>query len=162
MASIVNDFWSPFLSNKKRETALQNVEKVILGLMGKIENNEHPARAAERWQIDRRELRRKALQLVVSLPKTCQDSDASRAEWIARLLLAVQALSLTFPVGQSEKTFFKKPRTNSWAEPLLEEGTVSCSCSTIHQVKGKEFESVCVVIPPDRSPENNTTSTPLN
>ncbi len=156
MADIVNDFWSPFLSNKKREAALQSTEKIILGLMGKIEDNEHPARAAERCHIDRRELRRKALQLVVSLPKTCQDSDASRSEWIAFLLSAVQRLSLSFPAGHSERTFFRKPKSNSWADPLLVEGVVSCSCSTIHQVKGKEFEAVCVVLPPDRPPGNNT------
>ena len=157
MASIVNDFWSPFLSNKRREAALQSAEKIVLGLMEKIESNEHPVRAAERWHIDRRELRRKALQLVVSLPRTCQDSDNGRKAWVDRLFVAVQQLSLDFPAGRSERSFFRSPRSNTWAAPLLEEGVVSCSCSTIHQVKGKEFEAVCVVIPPDRSPENNTT-----
>lgn len=157
IAGIVNDFWSPVLSNKKREAALQNAEKMILGLMGRIENNEHPARAAERCNIDKRELRRKALQLVVSLPKTCQDSDNDRMSWISRLWEAVQGLSLDLPTGRSERSFFPRPRLNDWAAPLLGEGSVSCSCSSIHQVKGREFEAVCVVLPPDRSPENNTT-----
>ena len=30
-------------------------------------------------------------------------------------------------------------------------------CSTVHEAKGKQFDAVVVVIPPDRAPANHTT-----
>jgi len=156
MARVVNQFWSPFSSNREKESVLRDTEKIILRLMGKIDRNEHPVRATERHGIEKRELRRKALELITALPPVCSDSDEGKTEWLNRLHVAIQQLSLEFPAGRSEKTFFPRTRKSSWAEHLRRGTFLHCPCKTIHHVKGKEFKAVCVVIPPDRAPDNNT------
>ena len=48
IARAIGAFWSSSVSGSKREASLRIVDRMILDLMGKVESEESPARAAER------------------------------------------------------------------------------------------------------------------
>jgi superfamily I DNA/RNA helicase len=149
MARAVGEFWSASATGHGREASLVSVEKLLLGLMGKIEAHELPTRAIERHGIDRRWLRRIAFELVMSVPKSCNSTSEGPAEWLAALHGSVKDLELSCPLKTSERTFFKSPPKTNWSKHLHQENTTGLRCSTIHEAKGREFDAVCVVIPPD-------------
>lgn len=158
LAKSISVYWSKSSTGRDKESCLRNAEKLLLSMMDKLEKNEHPSRAAERHSIDPRELRRKAITLISSVPPVCVDSEDSRTEWLSILHSTVQNMSIQLPIGKSVKNFFPNRTTSKW--PHLLQGTDEnlCLCSTIHQVKGKEFDAVCVVLPTDRAPDNNTST----
>ncbi len=156
LAQAVGGFWSSFGSNRAREGALRTVEKIILGLMGKLQDYELPSRAAERHGINTRWLRRTALQLVMRLPRSCPDTTQGCNLWLEALRSEIRRLGLNYPPRVSESTFFPQPRTLGWHKHLTQTESINLRCSTIHEAKGRQFEAVCVVIPPDTPGYNHT------
>lgn len=149
MARAIGTFWSSSASNRARESALRFVERTILDLTGQIDEGEVPSRAAERRGIDSRWLRRNALQLITSVPKTCADTDDDRTVWISALHREVLRLGLAYRPGTSERRYFPNRAGAEWQCLLATGNTPEIRSATIHEAKGKEYGAVCVVIPPD-------------
>jgi DNA helicase-2/ATP-dependent DNA helicase PcrA len=125
-------------------------------LMGKVQVYELPSSAAQRHGIDLRWLRRTSLQLVMRLPRSCPDSVEGCNQWLDTLRTEIKRLELDYPPRVSEKTFFPQPRTPGWHEHLSRSDSATLRCSTIHEAKGRQYEAVCVVIPPDTAGFNRT------
>lgn len=119
LARSVGEFWSPCATSRSRESVLLTVERLLLDLMGHWEDGEHPTRLAERLGLNRRQLRRQALELVMRLPQTCDDSDSARGSWLAAVHILVEGLSLVLPSGQTVRGYFRRPSGNChWSEHL--------------------------------------------
>jgi DNA helicase II / ATP-dependent DNA helicase PcrA len=157
LARTLGEFCSPSATGRSRESAVLKVERLVLELMGHWqEDDHHPSRVAERVKIDRRQLRRQALQLLMKLPTKCEDSENGRTAWMGSAQGEVENLGLTPPRGTTVRRFFARPRGGKWARHLQPPELTHLACSTIHEAKGKEFEAVCVVLRPDRAPDNHT------
>lgn len=156
MARQVGALWSSSASNRTRETALRTVEKMVLKLMGRIESDEIPARAAERHGMNARWLRRTALELIMRLPRSCDDSDAGRASWVTTLHEETDRLRLQYAANTSARRYFPQPRRPDWSKHLQQSGDLRLGCSTIHEAKGRQYDAVCVVVPPDRGDAPHT------
>jgi DNA helicase-2/ATP-dependent DNA helicase PcrA len=149
IAGAVANFWSSSPSNRARESALRVIEKSILELMGQTDDDEVPARAAERRGIDPRWLRRSALELISWIPQRCADTSDGRTAWVSSLRAGVQRLQLTYRAGISEGQYFPNRADAKWHRLLVIGEASQIKSATIHEAKGKEYEAVCVVIPPD-------------
>ncbi|MBI5101510.1 MAG: ATP-dependent helicase, partial [Nitrospirae bacterium] len=156
IAGAVGAFWSSSGSNREREAALRDVEKLILLFMGKIEKEEPMAKAVERNGIHGRWLRRVALELIMSLPTNCKDNDDERSAWLEALRSAVSNLGLECASGSTVKSFFRCPAKHDWSKLLNHEVATGLQCATVHEAKGREYDAVCLVIPPNRTPSNHT------
>ncbi len=156
IAGAIGSFWSSSGSNRARETALRDVERLILQLMGKIEDGEPVQKATERNEIDSRWLRRTALELVTCLPATCDDTDAGRATWLTALHEAVRQCGLEYAAGVTETNFFTRRGNQDWNQSLQPAPALTIRCATVHEAKGREYDAVCLVIPPNRAPLNHT------
>ncbi len=149
MARAVGTFWTRSVSNRGRELALRFAERAILELIGRIEDGELPSRAAERGGIDPRWLRRSALELICHLPRKCADTNDARAAWLLALREQVLRLGLTYRLGTSERQYFRDRADAGWQRLLASGNAPEIGCATVHEAKGKEYDAVCVVIPPD-------------
>jgi DNA helicase II / ATP-dependent DNA helicase PcrA len=149
IARAVGTFWSASVSNRARESALRFIERAILDLMGQIDDSEVPSRAAERRGIDPRWLRRSALQLISRVPRSCSDTNDARTVWISALRQEVLRLRLTYRPGISERQYFRNLADADWQRLLATGNAPHIKSATIHEAKGKEYDAVCVVIPPD-------------
>lgn len=156
IARTVAGFWSPAATARSRDEAIQRIETLLLDLMGIRKSGEHLLRAIERNGTNRRELRRLALTLLTSLPRQCEDRDASRVAWIAELVAQTQKLRLALPQGVTLRGFFRTPTNGRWVKHLASSSETGLACATIHQAKGREYGAVCVVLPPDRAPSTRT------
>lgn len=156
LASIVERFWSPAATARKREMAVQAVEALLLDFMGQRQAGEHLTRAIERAAINRRAHRRRALDLLMNLPKTCAPTDADRIAWISSVHAGVERLCLQLPPGETIRGFFRKPPNNRWINHLQAPVELGLACANIHEAKGREYDAVCVVIPPSRRPSNRS------
>ncbi|MEW8544126.1 MAG: ATP-dependent helicase [Candidatus Thiodiazotropha endolucinida] len=156
LARAVAGFWASSGSNHDKEVALRHVERLILQLMGIIDNNEPLQRAIEQNGIDARWLRRLSLELVMAIPSKCDDTDDARSEWLSAMLNSVRNLGLAYGDGKSERRFFRRPSNNHWCQILTNKSVPDLRCATVHEAKGREYEAVCLVIPPNRAPQNHT------
>lgn len=158
LARAVGEFWSPSATGRSRDSAIRAVEQLLLELMGHWREGDHsPIRVIERVGLDRRQFRRQALQLLMSLPKTCDDTENHRYAWVASAQAEVESLRLALPQGKTVPLFFRRPTPRSqWWQHLQPPVVKSLASSTIHEAKGREYEAVCVVLRPNRAPENRT------
>lgn len=154
LARKVAEFWSPVATARSREAAVQAVEAVLLDLMGLRQPDEHLLRTVERVGMDRRAHRRCALDFLMSLPKMCGNADIDRLAWIARVHAGVKRLNLPLPAKVTVGSFFRKPANAQWSHHLQVPADLGLKCAKIHEVKGREYGAVCVVIPPNSAPEN--------
>jgi len=154
LARKVAEFWSPAATARSREAAVQIVETLLLDLMGLRQPNEHLLRTVERAGIDRRAHRRRALGFLMNLPKVCGNTDTERAAWITRLYTEAEWLNLPLPTGTTVRSFFRRPTNAQWSSHLQRPVNIGLRCAKIHEAKGREYGAVCVVIPPNRAPEN--------
>jgi hypothetical protein len=148
-ARSVGTFWSPSVSNRARERAVRSVERVVLDLMGQIDDGEVPSRAAERRGLNPRWLRRCALDLISGVPRTCADTHDARTAWISTLREQIVRLRLVHRPGISARQYFQNRVDADWHRLLTIGEEPEIRISTIHEAKGKEYEAVCVVVPPD-------------
>lgn len=156
LARKVAEFWSPTATARSREAVVQVVETVLLDLMGLRQPNEHLLRTAERLGMDRRAHRRCVLSFLMSLLKECGNTDADRLTWIARVHAETERLNLPLPAGVTVRNFFRRPTNAQWSNHLQLPIDLGIACAKIHEAKGREYGAVCVVIPPNRAPENRT------
>ncbi|MEK6486132.1 ATP-dependent helicase [Klebsiella grimontii] len=154
LARKVSEFWSPAATPRTKENVVQSVEILLLDLMGVRQPNEHLIKAIERLGMDRRAHRRCALSFLINLPKTCRDSDEERLAWIACVHAEMEKLHLPLPAGVSVRRFFRQPPNAQWSKHLQVPAALGFACGNIHEVKGREYDAVCVVVPPNRAPEN--------
>ncbi|WP_367190359.1 UvrD-helicase domain-containing protein [Burkholderia sp. Ed8] len=154
LACKVAEFWSPPATVRSREAVVQAMETLLLDLMGLRQPNEHPVRTVQRIGMDRRAHRRCALGFLTSLPKACGDTDADRLAWIARVHTETERLNLPLPAGVTVRNFFRRPPNARWSDHLQIALDLGLRCAKIHEAKGREYGAVCVVIPPNRAPEN--------
>jgi len=157
MATAVGSYWASSGSGKTREKALRAVEKLILQLMGKINDVEPLSKTIERNDLNVRWLRRTALEFLTSLPKNCNHTDAGRTAWLQSVQTVAQNIGLELAEGQRVTNFFSNRGGNDWSKALqVDVEQVALPCATVHEAKGREYDAVCLVIPPDRAPQNNT------
>lgn len=156
VARAVGAFRSSLGSGRAREIALRDIEKLILQLTGKIEENEPVRRAIERNEINSRWLRRTAMYLVNCLPAVCDDTDEDRAAWLDKLHKAIKQCGLEYAAGKTATSFFARRGSQDWNKSLQPGPAITIRCATVHEAKGREYDSVCLVIPPDRAPHNHT------
>ena len=152
------EFWSPAATARTREAVVLAVETLLLDLVRLRQENEHLLRTVERVGLDRRTHRRRALSFLMSLPKACGNSDADRLAWIARVHAEAEQLNLPLPAGVTVRNFFRRPTNVQWSNHLQLPVDLGLTCAKIHEAKGREYGSVCVVIPPNRAPENRAES----
>ena len=122
--------------------------------MGLRQVSEHLLRTVERVGMDRRAHRRRALSFLMSLPKVCGNADADRLAWIARVQAETERLNLPLPAGVTVRNFFRRPTNGQWSNHLQVPVDLGLACAKIHEAKGREYGAVCVVVPPNRAPEN--------
>ncbi len=154
LARKVAAFWSPTATARSKEAVVQLVETMLLDLMGLRDNNEHMSRTVERLGLDKRELRRRALSILVNLPRECGNSDAERLGWITCVHSEIERMNLSLPNGVTVRSFFRRPSNTQWSNHLLIPTDLALACAKIHEAKGREYGAVCVVIPPNRAPAN--------
>lgn len=154
LARKVAEFWSPAATARSRESVVLAIEMLLLDLMELRQPNEHLLRTIERVGMDRRAHRRHALSLLMSLPIACGNADADRLAWIARVHAEIVRLSLPLPAGVTVRSFFRRPPNGQWSNHLQVPDNLGLACAKIHEAKGREYGAVCVVIPPNRAPEN--------
>jgi hypothetical protein len=158
LARATCQFWSPSATDRSRETSLRTMEATILHFMGVWQPGDcHPQQVANRNGINPRQLRRQAFEAMMAIPRTCEATEDGRSRWAECLRSALESLTLPLPAGQTAVRFLRLPKNSSWSQHLQGLGTHALTTSTIHEAKGREYEAVCVVIKPDRSPENRTT-----
>lgn len=156
LARTVAEFWSPGATGRSREAVVQRVETLLLDLMGLRQDDEHLLRAIERNGMERRAHRRRALSLLLSLPKVCGSADAGRLVWIASVHEQIERLDLPLPPGVTLRGFFRKPPNGKWSNHLQVPVDLGLGCAKIHEAKGRQYDAVCVVVPPNRAPENRS------
>ena len=156
LARAICEFWLSSASNRTRETALREIEKLLLALMGKIEDNETPHRAAEKHGINRRWLRRTGLELITRVPRSCDESETGRTSWMRTLRQEVDRLGLSYGPGISARSYFRQPPNTEWSKSLRQTELPQLNWSTIHEAKGREYTAVCVVLQPDRGNADHT------
>lgn len=154
LARKVAEFWSPAATARSREAVLQAVETMLLDLMELRQPNEHLLRTVERLGMDRRAHRRCSLSFLMSLPRECGDTNVDRLAWIAYVHEGVERLELSLPAGVTVRSFFPRPTNAQWSNHLQMPTDLGLKCAKIHEVKGREYSAVCVVVPPNRAPEN--------
>lgn len=156
LARKVAEFWSSSATARSREAAVQAVETLLLDLMDVRQEGEHLLRTIKRVGLDRREHRRYALDLLMNLPKFCEDTDVNRLAWITRMQTEVERLNLPLPAGVTVRNFFRRPPNGKWSRHLQVPVELGLRSAKIHEAKGHQYDAVCVVIPPDRAPKNRT------
>jgi DNA helicase-2/ATP-dependent DNA helicase PcrA len=156
LARAVGAFSAPSATSRSRDEALREVEKLLLEYMGKLQGYEHPSRALKRNAMNTRIHRRHALQLLMSLPKTCSDTDLERTAWIISARDALARLGLECPQGMTVPRFFRQPPQGEWSRHLQAPITTGIVCATVHEAKGREYDAVCVVLQPDRATSTRT------
>jgi len=149
-------FHSEAVSLRARENVLRAIEQLLLEFMGRLGAHETAAQAIARQGLNRRVIRRQALEFLANLPKHCPGDDAARRAWIETARLACKSLMLPCPPRQTISQFFRTPTDRAWARGLRVRDEGGLPCSTVHEAKGKQFDAVLVVIPPDRAPGNRT------
>lgn len=154
LARLTAEFWSSDATARTRETVILSVETMLMDLMQLRHADEHLLRAIERLGLDRRAHRRRALELLTRLPKVCGTADADRRAWIARAHSEVERLNLPLQAGVTVRGFFRQPPGTDWSSHLQSRADLGLMSANIHAAKGHEYDSVCVVIPPNRGPEN--------
>lgn len=154
LARKVAEFWSPAATARSREAVVQAVETLLLDFMGLRQTSEHLVRTLERVGVDRRTHRRRALSFLMSVPRMCGNTDADRLAWIARVQTETERLNLPLPAGVTVRNFFRRPTKGQWSNHLQLPVDLGLTCAKIHEAKGREYSAVCVVIPPNRAPEN--------
>jgi len=157
LAHAVGAFWSPEPGSRRREAALQTVERLILDFEGKRHAGEHVTRTVSRLGLDRRRLRRQALRIATQLSPSCEDDNAARATWIDDARAQFEAIALELAAGQTLGRLLRTPPRATWSKHLEGAGGEGgLTYATIHEAKGREYEAVCVVVPPNRGPNNYT------
>lgn len=157
LARAINQFWSGTTQAGKAR-ALESIEKLMLDVSGKRKLDEPVSKTTERLGMNRRILRRQALTVAMSLPKTCEDTDADRDAWIAAARNVLVKVGFAPPQGQSINRAISRPPKADWVCHLnVPQRRPLISFDTIHNAKGGEYEGVCVVIPPDDARKVTTT-----
>jgi len=149
LAGAIGVLWASSSSSRGRERALRVAERMILELMGSITDGEVPSAAAEHRNIDHRWLRRVALALLSGVPRSCIDDDVARTAWVEQLRCLVRSLQLTYGQGITERRYFQSRPDAKWHRCLLDAGAGELTASTVHEAKGRQYDAVCLVIPPD-------------
>ena len=139
----------PSASGRARESALQSIERVILELMGKMGDHKLPSVAVRNEGVDPRWLRRIAIELVGRLPRSCSNTNEARSAWISSLQREVERLGLTYGPGKSVRQHFQNRPNATWNRFLFSGTASEIRSGTVHESKGKEYEAVCAIIPPD-------------
>lgn len=158
VARAVGLFWLPSASGRARESALQSIERVILELMGKMGDHELASVAVRNEGVDPRWLRRIAIELVGRLPRSCSDTNEARSAWISSLQREVERLGLTYGPGISVRRHFPNRPDATWNRFLFSGTASEIRSGTVHESKGKEYEAICMIIPPDRGGLRRTAS----
>ena len=96
------------------------------------------------------------MSLLMSLPKVCGSADADRLIWIASVHEEIERLGLPLPPGVTMRGFFRKPPNGQWSNHLQVPVDLGLACAKIHEAKGRQYDAVCVVVPPNRAPENRS------
>lgn len=156
VARAVGTFWSSASSGRDREYALRYVERSVLQLMGKIEQGEPVRAAILRNEINHRWLRRTVLKIVTDVPCSCEDSDDAREAWLIALHDAIRQCDIEYADGVTVTGFFTRRGNQEWHRALQEVDSSPVRSGTVHEAKGREYEAVCFVIPPNRGPRNHT------
>lgn len=158
LAQAAGAYWAASASGQSRSNALLTVEKLILDFMGLLQAGDHVSRAITRHRLNPRTLRRQAVGFVAAVPRTCADTDEARTQWIQSAREAAASLSLPLPAGKTIKGYFRTPPQGTWSRYLNLPTSVDVSCGTIHEAKGRQYQAVCVVFPPDRAPNRYTSA----
>jgi hypothetical protein len=148
LARATGTYHAKATSGRAREACLVSVEETLLDLMGKYEGHPTVGRAAEHHGIERRWLRRTALQFIARLQPTCTNSQEGREAWVAALRDAATSLASTLGAGVTASRYFRMPPNTEWSQFLRPRADLAAvRWATIHEAKGSEHGAVCVVIP---------------
>lgn len=149
LASAIGEFWAG-ATNSSKTKALSSVEKMILDMTGQREADEPVTKTTERLNLDKRLLRRQALEVVMKVPRICVDTDEARTAWLVQARQVFTNLNLDLAQGITVTSYLRQPPNGTWSMHLeeAEEGSV-LPYSTIHTAKGSEYSGVCVVLPQD-------------
>jgi len=156
VAQAVGAYWSPAATSRSREQALCVLERVILEAFRLLPEGEHPAPAMVAAGLDPRRFRRQVLDLITNLPKQCDGDDEAQAAWVRELHSHIRGIGLPMPERGSPARIFPTPRDGEWTKALRAHPPENLRAATIHEAKGREYEAVGVVVPPDRRSDTHT------
>jgi superfamily I DNA/RNA helicase len=145
IAKATVDFMSPGVGGRFREKALISVMKLILKSEGLLEENNFWREAIDEHNVEERELRRRALEIIGELPSHCEVAQAE--SWMNK---AKQAFgkNVNLAQGNTVNQIFRS--TEGWHTPLTESAqqNKTLNYSTIHEAKGHQFLGVLISIKP--------------
>ena len=159
LARAVGTFHNPASTGRDREMALARTERLLLALQGIIEAGELVQHALERHGRDRRTSKRLALDLLAAMPSVCPADVAGRAAWVDSARAVVTAFDLSLPQGATINRLLSTRANADWHIHLSPPAPQMLAAATVHEVKGREYDAVCLVVPPD--PPGSNRLTPL-
>ena len=80
--------------------------------------------------------------------RSCAGTNEARIAWISSLREQVERLGLAYCTGISVCRYFPNRADADWHRLLMTGEASEIACATIHEAKGKEYDAVCVIIPP--------------
>lgn len=147
-----NALYSEHSTATLREKALRDVETILLEFKYNEKYNEYlPESACHEAGIEHRFLRRTALQLLKSVPELSNREQAGLKEWLSKIKKVFLSLGILEEGDARLSSLIRKPQGDDWHNLILPE-KVALKCMTVHQAKGRAFDSVLLVIPP-KSPK---------
>ena len=119
--------------------------------MGKFQDGSVIGRCAEQHGIERRWLRRVALQVIANLPPQCNDTEAAREAWVHSARTAIDMAQIACAPGTTPTRYYPMARNSEWSRFLQANANLAPTrWTTVHDAKGSEHLAICLVVPPDR------------
>lgn len=145
IADITSRFKNSGTDGRLKEKSLIAMINLILETEGCTQGNDSWRQVIQEYNINERELRRRALEIIGDLPGYC---DVEQAEdWIDKAKGNFEK-NVSLPSGKSIKQLFKF--TEDWHTPLAttQKNNQIMNFATIHEAKGGEYSGVLVSIKP--------------
>lgn len=145
IADITSKFKNSGNDGRIKEKALITMISLILETEGYTHGNDSWRQVIQEYNINERELRRRALEIIGDLPGYC---DVKQAEdWIEKAKGNFEK-NVLLPSGKSINQLFTS--TKDWYTPLTttQKNNQIMNFATIHEAKGGEYAGVLVSIKP--------------
>lgn len=132
-------------NRKTKEYAIISLIRLMLEAEGLLEDGSTWRECIENHEIDEREIRRRALDIVADLSGSCTEAEAE--DWIVKAKLNFSK-NVTLQAGKTINQIFTN--RNGWHLPLTNApvNNQTIDYATIHEAKGGEYLGVLVSIKP--------------
>lgn len=144
LARMVVSFHAPATSGKQREATVRAMIRLFMEIEGRHEDEVASLRPLAESPEVNREYRRKAIEVLAGLPSSYTAIGIDGWAERARILMAK-----TITVAEGKSIRQALPSSNDWHRELEAPPTANIPCATVHEAKGRDYDSVCVVLDKD-------------